>query len=130
MGLSEINEASEVIYENADDNANIIFGALVDPTMKEEISITVLACDFDEGVPLSMSSSSDDDFTDDDIEAPRDADFYKDRRRNTLSPLGPDATLEETRIAITRGFKKPGQPPKEERKGGFRRLLRKLMGKR
>jgi cell division protein FtsZ len=130
MGLSEINEASEVIYENADDNANIIFGALVDPTMKEEISITVLACDFDEGVPLSMSSSSDDDFTDDDIEAPRDANFYKDRRRNTLSPLGPDATLEETRIAITRGFKKPGQPPKEERKGGFRRLLRKLMGKR
>jgi cell division protein FtsZ len=125
MGLSEINEASEVIYENADDNANIIFGALVDPTMKEEISITVLACDFDEGVPLSMSSSSDDDFTDDDIEAPRDANFYKDRRRNTLSPLGPDATLEETRIAITRGFKKPGQPPKEERKGGFRRLLRK-----
>jgi cell division protein FtsZ len=48
MGLQEINEASEVIYDNADDNANIIFGALVDPTMSSgEISITVLACDFD-----------------------------------------------------------------------------------
>jgi cell division protein FtsZ len=133
MGLSEINEASEVIYENADDNANIIFGALVDPSMKEEISITVLACDFDEGVPISMSAASastDDDFTDDDAEAPRDANFYKDRRRNTVSPLGPDATLEETRIAITRGFKKPGQPPQDERKGGFRRLLRRLLGRR
>jgi cell division protein FtsZ len=48
MGLQEINEASEVIFENADENANIIFGALVDPNMKEEMSITVLACDFAE----------------------------------------------------------------------------------
>ena len=29
MGLQEINEASEVIFENADENANIIFGALL-----------------------------------------------------------------------------------------------------
>lgn len=142
MGLSEINEASEVIYENADDNANIIFGALVDPTMKEEISITVLACDFDEGVPLtaasasstySSSSSGDNDDLEDDVDdALRDPNFYKDRRRNTVSPLGPNASLEETRIAITRGFKKPGQLPKKDdkRKGGFRRFLRKIIGKR
>jgi cell division protein FtsZ len=47
MGLREFNEASEVIYANADDDANIIFGALVDPSMKEEISITVIASDFE-----------------------------------------------------------------------------------
>jgi cell division protein FtsZ len=110
MGLQEINEASEVIYENADENANIIFGALVDPTMEEEISITVLACDFkDESVQVE--------------EEARDPNFYKDRRALTKSPLGPDATVEETRIAITRGFKRP--PSAEEQKeestglGGF-----------
>jgi cell division protein FtsZ len=47
MGLKEINEASEVIYDNADENSNIIFGATIDPNMSGQISITVLACDFD-----------------------------------------------------------------------------------
>jgi cell division protein FtsZ len=131
MGLKEINEASEVIYENADDNANIIFGALVDPEMKDEISITVLACDFDakpsdvyEITSPSDSASSDE----------RDPNFYKERRKNTQSPLGPDASLEETRIAITRGFKKPmdtSEEVEEDDKGkkGFRSFLRKIRGR-
>ena len=41
LGLSEINAASEVIYENAHEDANISFGALNDPGMREEVSITV-----------------------------------------------------------------------------------------
>lgn len=112
MGLQEINEASEVIYENADENANIIFGALVDPSMNEEISITVLACDFkgmDGGMPVEE-------------EQERDPNFYKDRRALTKSPLGPDATVEETRVAITRGFKRPQETREEveeEKGGGF-----------
>jgi cell division protein FtsZ len=118
MGLQEIHEASEVIYENADENANIIFGALVDPTMTEEMSITVLACDF----------QSDDA----PVEETRSATFYRDRRLQTKSPLGPDATLEETRVAITRGFKKP--PPSEDKivkmpkKGGIKGFLARLLG--
>lgn len=48
MGLSEISAASAVIYENCDENANIIFGALVDPDMGDQVTITVLACDFDD----------------------------------------------------------------------------------
>jgi cell division GTPase FtsZ len=39
----QINAAAEVIYEAVDPNANIIFGALVDPTMTGEIAITVIA---------------------------------------------------------------------------------------
>ena len=131
MGLQEINEASEVIYENADDNANIIFGALVDPLMGEEISITVLACDFDETI---TPSSIVDDTKSDRASGERDPNFYKDRRKNTASPLGPDATLEETRVAITRGFKKPGESVKGKeddaspKKRGLRSFLRKLIG--
>lgn len=121
MGLQEINEASEVIYENADDNANIIFGALVDPSMTEEISITVLACDFDsqEGDIYTMAQAP--------SAEEMDPNFYKERRKSTQSPLGPDATVEETRVAITRGFKKPVDPEEEkertEKRGGFRRFL-------
>lgn len=121
MGLQEINEASEVIYENADDNANIIFGALVDPTMKEEISITVLACDFDTSDTDDITSNNE-----------RDPNFYKERRKATQSPLGPDASLEETRVAITRGFKKAVDPEEEEEKrdkGGLGGFFRSLFGR-
>jgi cell division protein FtsZ len=130
MGLQEINEASEVIYENADDNANIIFGALVDPSMKEEISITVLACDFDQSASDQIANGDDylDLLNSGDERAPN---FYKDRRKATQSPLGPNASLEETRVAITRGFKKPVDPKKEKnsrKKKGFGGFFRKLIG--
>lgn len=46
LTLQEINAAAEVIYENVDPDANIIFGALVDPQMGSEVSITVLATGF------------------------------------------------------------------------------------
>jgi hypothetical protein len=47
MTLQEINSAAEVIYENVDPDANIIFGALVDEkNVSGEVSITVLATGF------------------------------------------------------------------------------------
>ncbi|CAM9468641.1 unnamed protein product [Choristocarpus tenellus] len=46
MSLQEINQAAEVIYENVDPNANIIFGALVDESMGEEMAVTVIATGF------------------------------------------------------------------------------------
>lgn len=57
LGLGEVNEASAVVYENCDENANIIFGALIDPDMGDEVSVTVLACGFDDS-PSSMSSGA------------------------------------------------------------------------
>jgi cell division GTPase FtsZ len=43
-GFVQINSAAEVIYEAVDPNANIIFGALVDPAMSHgEVAITVIA---------------------------------------------------------------------------------------
>ena len=47
MGLAEINQASEVIYNNCAEDANIIFGSGVDPDLVDEIRVTVVACDFD-----------------------------------------------------------------------------------
>ncbi|KAL7525442.1 LOW QUALITY PROTEIN: hypothetical protein ACHAWF_004409 [Thalassiosira exigua] len=142
LGLSEINAASEVIYENAHEDANIIFGALIDPDMGEEVSITVLACDFrevgrDDAEPVLTAASSGGTAA---AEVARNGageyrapNYYKDRREMTRSPLGPDATVEETRTAITRGFKRPEPEPEPEpekksfrkRKGGF---FRKLFG--
>jgi cell division protein FtsZ len=46
MSLMEVNEASSVIHEAADDDANIIFGAVVDPSMDGRLKITVIATGF------------------------------------------------------------------------------------
>lgn len=42
----QINAAAQVIYENVADDANIIFGAVVDEKMRDQVSITVLATGF------------------------------------------------------------------------------------
>ncbi|HEX5415974.1 MAG TPA: cell division protein FtsZ [Chloroflexota bacterium] len=47
MTLYEINEAAAVIRKAADPEANIIFGAVVDPRLTDEIKITVIATGFD-----------------------------------------------------------------------------------
>jgi len=47
MTLHEIYEAAEVINKAADSEANIIFGAVVDPRITDEIKITVIATGFD-----------------------------------------------------------------------------------
>jgi len=48
LSLHEVNEAATLIQEEADDDANIIFGAVVDEAMGDEIRITVIATGFGE----------------------------------------------------------------------------------
>lgn len=47
MGLHEVEEAADVIYNAVDPNANIIFGAVVNESLGDEIQITVIATGFD-----------------------------------------------------------------------------------
>jgi cell division protein FtsZ len=46
LGVHEINEAASMIQEEADDDANIIFGAVIDENLTDEIRITVIATGF------------------------------------------------------------------------------------
>ena len=48
LTLFEVNEASSLIQEEAHEDANIIFGAVIDETMTEEIRVTVIATGFGE----------------------------------------------------------------------------------
>jgi len=47
LTLHEVNAASDSIYEVVDEDANIIFGAVIDETMEGEVRITVIATGFD-----------------------------------------------------------------------------------
>jgi len=46
LGLFEVNEAAEVVTGHADPNANVIFGAVIDESMKDEVRVTVIATGF------------------------------------------------------------------------------------
>jgi cell division protein FtsZ len=46
IGLFEVNEAAEVVTSAADQNANVIFGAVIDDALKDEVRVTVIATGF------------------------------------------------------------------------------------
>ena len=54
LGIFEVNTAAELVQKSIDPEANIIFGAVIDENMGDEISVTVIATGFDKDrVPLS-----------------------------------------------------------------------------
>jgi cell division protein FtsZ len=57
LTLAEVNEASSLIHQEADEDANIIFGAVIDETMRDEMKITVIATGF-RRVAATVSAAS------------------------------------------------------------------------
>ncbi|MFN8544762.1 MAG: cell division protein FtsZ [Candidatus Binatia bacterium] len=55
LTLHEVNEAATLIQEEADEEANIIFGAVIDEAMAEEIRITVIATGFGDRIPAGRA---------------------------------------------------------------------------
>ena len=51
MGLDDIESAASLVQEAAHPDANIIFGASFDPSLEDEIRVTVIATGFDESAP-------------------------------------------------------------------------------
>jgi cell division protein FtsZ len=49
LGLFEVNEAAEVVTSAADQNANVIFGAVIDDSLTDEVRVTVIATGFGAG---------------------------------------------------------------------------------
>ncbi|KAL6574994.1 Cell division protein FtsZ [Orobanche minor] len=64
LTLLEVNAAAEVIYDLVDPSANLIFGAVVDPALSGQVSITLIATGFkrqeeSEGRPLQANQQGD-----------------------------------------------------------------------
>ncbi|HXT92899.1 MAG TPA: cell division protein FtsZ, partial [Trebonia sp.] len=51
LGLFEINEAAQLVANSAAVDANIIFGAVIDDALGDEVRVTVIAAGFDEHLP-------------------------------------------------------------------------------
>jgi cell division protein FtsZ len=86
LGLFEVNEAAEIIQSAADQNSNIIFGAVVDEQLTDAVRVTVIATGFDGrgGGPL---------FTDDTTgrrREPRRRDVQMDDRQRSSLEIADD----------------------------------------
>ncbi|MEV5575205.1 cell division protein FtsZ [Spirillospora sp. NPDC052269] len=59
LGLFEINEAAQLVSNAAAPDANIIFGAVIDDALGDEVRVTVIAAGFDEGRPTRPAPEAD-----------------------------------------------------------------------
>jgi cell division protein FtsZ len=58
LTLYEVNQAAEIIKTTAHPDVNLIFGAVIDENMKDEIRITVIATGFDQGTPVMVKPAA------------------------------------------------------------------------
>ncbi len=52
MTLFEVDEAASIIFEEAGQDANLIFGAVIDPSMEDQLQVTVIATGFSKPKPI------------------------------------------------------------------------------
>jgi cell division protein FtsZ len=57
LGLFEINEAASLVSDAAHADANIIFGAVIDDALGDEVRVTVIAAGFDSGRPSTRKDA-------------------------------------------------------------------------
>jgi cell division protein FtsZ len=55
LGLFEIHEAAQLVADAAHPEANIIFGAVIDDALGDEVRVTVIAAGFDGGMPRTRA---------------------------------------------------------------------------
>ncbi|HHV64753.1 MAG TPA: cell division protein FtsZ [Peptococcaceae bacterium] len=79
LTLLEVNQASEIVGEAADQDANIIFGAVIDENMKDDLRVTVIATGFEQrtnsikrpkALQEAIGKSDRDSFFHDDVDIP------------------------------------------------------------
>src|SRR5262245_5257043 len=91
LSLVEVSEASAIVQEAADDDANIIFGAVVDPSLKGKVKITVIATGFNSQTWIQAANSS--------IQTPVDMSAYTDHAK---ARAGAAAPTYASRLSIAR----------------------------
>jgi cell division protein FtsZ len=94
LSLVEVSEASGIVQEAADEDANIIFGAVVDPALKGKVKITVIATGFGglvSGKPLGSGAHT-----------PIDMSVYSDHPRIRADVASAPASVAAPRLSIAR----------------------------
>ncbi|AGF72891.1 cell division protein FtsZ [Corynebacterium halotolerans] len=108
LGLQEVNEAATLVEDQADPDANIIFGTIIDDNLGDEVRVTVIATGFDAAKnPAPASNSPEREAAPSPTPAPasergslfaeRDREPVQERRDPTPAPSAPRHRAEEPR---------------------------------
>ena len=97
LTLFEVNEAAGVIMQAADDDANIIFGAVVDERLEGKMSITVVATGFGEEALRRQPTPA----------APTGRDESRERPEDRGTPFGPAPSFDAGELDIPSFVKQP-----------------------
>jgi cell division protein FtsZ len=94
LSLAEVCEASSIIQEAADEDANIIFGAVVDPCLKGKVKITVIATGFGQTATKPVAPA----------QTPVDMTMYADHGRARVESSVPaaGASIVSPRLSVAR----------------------------
>jgi cell division protein FtsZ len=84
LSLVEVSDASTIVQEAADEDANIIFGAVVDPALKGRVKITVIATGFGAHIAERPATTG--------LPTPIDMSIYSDAARTRAADAGAAAT--------------------------------------
>ena len=58
LGLMEVNNAASIVEEKADEDANIIFGTIIDDNLGDEVRVTIIATGFDEKANARLAENN------------------------------------------------------------------------
>ena len=101
MTLFDVNEATSLIYEEAGTDANIIFGAVIDPSMEDQMRVTVIATGFGKSTVKE------------DVSEEKIAEPSRPGKVMTLFPeeaMTTTSRLDERRIGTAEAFREPEIP--------------------
>ncbi|MDD5290574.1 MAG: cell division protein FtsZ [Patescibacteria group bacterium] len=88
LGMTEVNEAAKVITASADEDAKIIFGAVINDKLKDEIKITVVATGFNGRGPGLIKTGNERPYTPNPfIEEEEKEQEKKEKKKSKISPL-------------------------------------------
>jgi cell division protein FtsZ len=107
LGLFEINEAAQLVAEAAHPDANIIFGAVIDDALGDEVRVTVIAAGFDGGTPRPARQQ-----VRRVIETPRAPDAIEDAINVTTAP--PNIRVEQRQPEHVTLPSEPGESARRE----------------
>jgi cell division protein FtsZ len=87
LSLHEVAKAASIVYEQADEDAHIIIGSVIDENMNNEVSVTVIATGFEQEAPTTLkveaARAQEKDITYHKATVKKDESFYD---YNTLQP--------------------------------------------
>jgi cell division protein FtsZ len=94
LSLVEVSEASCIVQEAADEDANIIFGAVIDPALKGKVKITVIATGFGAQASARPTTSG--------AQTPADMTRYADHARLRNDAVPAPGSIPASRFSIAR----------------------------